>query len=59
MQDNKCPSCENDISGTVTSAIVSRLQAGASESDAVACPHCGAELTLTVNIDTSLSIQSQ
>ena len=58
MRDNRCPSCDNDISEVVTSAIVSRLQAGATESDVVTCPHCGAELSLTVNIDTSLSRQS-
>ena len=55
MQEHKCPSCENDISDVVTSAIVSRLTAGESESDLVTCPHCGTELSLTVNIDASLS----
>ena len=39
----------------VTSAIVSRLTAGGSESDIVTCPHCGTELSLTVNIAASLS----
>ena len=55
MREHKCPSCENDISDVVTSAIVSRLTAGESESDVVTCPHCGTELSLTVNIDASLS----
>jgi uncharacterized protein (UPF0212 family) len=55
MRENKCPSCENDISDVVTAAIVSRLTAGGSESDVVTCPHCGTELSLTVNIDARLS----
>ena len=55
MRDNRCPSCENDISDVVTSAIVRRLTAGESEPDVVTCPHCGTELTLTVSIDASLS----
>ena len=59
MRDDKCPSCENDISDTVTAAIVSRLQAGGSEADPIACPHCGAALLLTVSIDTRLSLQGQ
>lgn len=58
MRDNRCPNCENDISEAVTSAIVSRLQKGGGESDVVTCPHCGVALSLTVNIDTSLSVQS-
>jgi hypothetical protein len=59
MRHDNCPSCENDISDTVTSAIVSRLEAEAEEreSDGVSCPHCNAELRLTVDIDTRLSLQ--
>jgi hypothetical protein len=55
MRENKCPNCENDISEVVTSAIVARLVAGGSESDVVTCPHCATELSLTVNIDATLS----
>ena len=55
MRDNRCPNCDNDISEAVTAAIVSKLTAGESQSDVVTCPHCGTELSLTVNIDASLS----
>jgi hypothetical protein len=58
MRDNRCPNCDNDITEVVTSAIVSRLQAGGAESDVVTCPHCGTELSLIVNIEASLSRQS-
>jgi hypothetical protein len=58
MRDNICPSCENDISEAVTSAIVSTITAGRGESAVVTCPHCGTELSLTVNIQASLSRQS-
>jgi hypothetical protein len=59
MRDNRCPNCDNDISEVVTSAIVSRLKAaGEGGPDVVTCPHCATELSLTVNIDTSLSRQS-
>ena len=55
MRENRCPNCENDISEVVTSAIVSRLTAGGTEPEVVTCPHCGTELSLTVNIDASLA----
>jgi hypothetical protein len=55
MLENTCPSCENDISEVVTSAIVSRLTSGGGEFDVVTCPHCGTALSLTVTIDASLS----
>jgi hypothetical protein len=55
MRESNCPSCENDISEVVTSAIVSQLTAGGTESVVVTCPHCGTELSLIVNIDARLS----
>ena len=55
MQDNRCPNCENDISTTVTSTLISMLLDGERRSCGVSCPHCGEDLTVTAQISTSLS----
>jgi hypothetical protein len=55
MRDNCCPNCENDIATTVTSTIVAGLEQGETGSTSLTCPHCDAELTLTVTIAATLS----
>lgn len=57
MQDHRCPNCDNDLSDSVMSAIVSRLRAGGKGPEPMACPHCSEPLQVTVAINATLSRQ--
>ena len=54
MQDNRCPSCENDITETVNETLIDMIRAGNDRSRAVNCPHCGETLTVTARVSTAL-----
>jgi hypothetical protein len=55
MRDNRCPSCENDITEDLAPALVACLD-GDGGVETVTCPHCHAELSLTVAINTTLTV---
>ena len=55
MRDNRCPSCNNDLTQTVNGAIIARLQQPDDEaSSVVTCPHCAADLSVAMSIRTTL-----
>ena len=57
MRDNRCPTCENDISDAVNAAVVRAVTSGSEGVDSLRCPHCDAALSVTINLSTTLSLQ--
>lgn len=55
MRDTRCPSCENDITDALTPALLAYLD-GDGDRETVVCPHCNAELALTISINTSIAL---
>ena len=54
MSDNRCPSCQNDVSHSVRETIVALLRDGDSGTRSFDCPHCGESLSVTANVTTRL-----
>ena len=55
MRDNRCPSCENDLSDVITSTIIKTYRGAGPEVHTISCPHCVTELSISVDVTTRLS----
>ncbi len=58
MPDNRCPSCQNDVSEAVRNTLVALLRDGATGTRSFACPHCGEPLSVTARVTTRLQKDS-
>lgn len=56
MQDNRCPNCKNDITGTVNAAIIAMVDQGDRQPRPVTCPHCSEALVVSAQIAASLDL---
>ena len=60
MDGNRCPECQNDLTDSLTSAIVGMITsraAGVAASGALTCPHCGTELRVNANVTATITRQ--
>ena len=57
MHDNRCPSCNNDLNSEVTRAVIRALASGEKGPAQMACPHCDAQLSLTMHVSTGLALE--
>ncbi|MBS1817642.1 MAG: hypothetical protein JSU08_06920 [Acidobacteria bacterium] len=57
MADNRCPSCQNDLTSTVNDTIVAMIQADEREPRAVSCPHCGEPLVISARVTSAIDVQ--
>jgi hypothetical protein len=57
MPDNRCPSCENDLTSEVSRAVIRSLASGEKGPASINCPHCGAELSLAIQVNTRLALE--
>jgi hypothetical protein len=56
MTDSRCPNCENDISDVITTTVRNTYTLGSGpEIHAIVCPHCGTELSISIDVTARLS----
>lgn len=58
MNDHRCPSCSNDLTEQVITAIVDNISVGSREAEPLSCPYCGESLMVDIAIRATLLRQS-
>ena len=58
MNDHRCPSCSNDLTEQVVTAIVDNISAGSHQAEPLSCPYCGEPLVVDIAIRATLLRQS-
>ena len=58
MRHDRCPSCENDLTGEVSRAVIQAIQSDATRPAALHCPHCDAALCVAIDVRTVVSLEN-